>query len=80
MSGELARLAERFGLGLVVVFGSAARGEPAARDLDIAVGSRRGRLDAAAVVVALMDLTGTEAVDGYRRYVAQAATFAERPD
>jgi predicted nucleotidyltransferase len=41
-SGELADLAERLGLGLIVAFGSAARGESTARDLDIAVGSRSG--------------------------------------
>ena len=62
-SGELAALAERHGLSLVVVFGSAARGEPTARDLDVAVGSRLADLDAVRLVMELMDLTGSDAVD-----------------
>jgi predicted nucleotidyltransferase len=63
-SGELARLAERLSLALVVVFGSAARGEAAPRDLDVAVSSRPGtRLDILDVVNALIDLTGFDDVD-----------------
>lgn len=63
-SGELARLADELGLALVVVFGSAERGEPAARDLDVAVGARSGtRLDLVAVVNALIDLTGFDRID-----------------
>jgi predicted nucleotidyltransferase len=62
-SGVLAELAERLGLGLVVAFGSAARGEATARDLDIAVASRSGDLHPTHVVLALMDLTGTDDVD-----------------
>lgn len=63
IDGELAELALQHELSLVVVFGSAARGEPAPRDLDVAVMSRTGRLNPVAVVVALMELTGTDCVD-----------------
>ncbi|MEU6858035.1 nucleotidyltransferase domain-containing protein [Glycomyces sp. NPDC046736] len=42
-SGALEALADRFGLDLVVVFGSTAKGAPQPRDLDIAVSSRGGR-------------------------------------
>ena len=63
-TGELARLADRLSLGLVVVFGSTARGAPAPRDLDVAVSSRPGtRLDILDVVNALLDLTGFDGVD-----------------
>ena len=62
-SGELAVLAEGLSVGLVVAFGSAARGDSTARDLDIAVASRSGDLDPTVVVLALMDLTGTDDVD-----------------
>lgn len=63
-SGELAHLADRLSLGLIVVFGSVARGEPAPRDLDVAVSSRPGtRLDILDVVNALLDLTGCDDVD-----------------
>lgn len=63
-TGELARLADRLSLGLVVVFGSVARGEPAPRDLDVAVASRPGtRLDILDVVNALLALTGFDDVD-----------------
>jgi predicted nucleotidyltransferase len=62
-SGELARFADRHGLSLIVVFGSAARGEPLARDLDVAVGSRTGDLDPVRVITGLMDLSGTDKVD-----------------
>lgn len=63
-SGELGRLADELGLALVVVFGSAERGAPDARDLDVAVAGRPGiRPDPLAVVNALMDLTGFDGVD-----------------
>ncbi|THV40944.1 nucleotidyltransferase family protein [Glycomyces buryatensis] len=42
-SGELAALCERYGLDLLVVFGSTAKGKAEPRDLDIAVSTRRGR-------------------------------------
>lgn len=45
-SGELGGLAERHGLRLVVVFGSAGRGDADARDLDVAVAARDERIDA----------------------------------
>ena len=41
--GELAALCERYGLDLLVVFGSTAKGKPDPRDLDIAVSTVRGR-------------------------------------
>lgn len=62
--GRLAALAEIHGLSLVVLFGSASRGEPAARDIDIAIGSRtRTGLDAITVICALMDLLDCDRVD-----------------
>lgn len=63
-SGELDELCERHHLRVVTVFGSAARGAPGARDLDIAVltGSEGG-LDLVALVNELVDLTGVDAVD-----------------
>jgi hypothetical protein len=46
------------------MFGSASRGQPDARDLDIAVGSHtRTGLDAVAVICALMDLVDSDHVD-----------------
>ncbi|WP_199036416.1 nucleotidyltransferase family protein [Glycomyces salinus] len=42
-SGRLEALCDRFGLDLVVVFGSTAKGAASPRDLDIAVSTRRGR-------------------------------------
>jgi predicted nucleotidyltransferase len=63
-SGELGRLADDLGLALIVVFGSAARSEPDARDLDVAVAARPGsRVDPLAVVNALVDLTRFDGVD-----------------
>ena len=63
-SGELARLADRLSLGLIVVFGSVARGDPSADDLDVAVSSRPGtRLDILDVVNALLELTRFDDVD-----------------
>lgn len=64
IDGRLAALAEVHGLSLVVLFGSASRGQPDARDLDIAVGSRaRTGLDVVEVICALMDLVGSDRVD-----------------
>lgn len=57
VDGRLEALAEAHDLSLVVRFGSASRGQPDARDLDVAVGSRtRTGLDVVAVICALMDL------------------------
>lgn len=50
-SGELPALCDRFGLDLVVVFGSTVKGKARPRDLDIAVSTRRGRAR-----LALLDL------------------------
>ncbi len=64
VDGRLEALAERHDLALVVMFGSASRGQPDARDLDVAVGSRaRTGLDVIAVICALMDLVGSDRVD-----------------
>ena len=63
-SGELGRLACELGLALVVVFGSVVRGEPDARDLDVAVAARPGTsVDPLAVVNALVELTRFDGVD-----------------
>ncbi|WP_433799299.1 hypothetical protein [Actinomycetospora sp. CA-084318] len=63
-SGDLARVADDLGLALVVVFGSAERGDPDAHDLDVAVAARRGtRLDLLAVVDTLTAMTGFDDVD-----------------
>jgi predicted nucleotidyltransferase len=63
-SGDLDAVCLRHGVRVLTVFGSAARGEPAARDLDIAVVSEPGAtLDPVALTVELIDLTGVEAVD-----------------
>lgn len=63
-SGELDALCVRHGVRILTVFGSTARGEPTARDLDVAVVIERGRtLDAVSLVTDLMDLTGVDAVD-----------------
>jgi len=63
-SGELTRLGDDLGLTLVLVFGSAERGEPDARDLDVAVAARPGtRVDALAVVSTLIELTRFDGMD-----------------
>jgi predicted nucleotidyltransferase len=63
-TGELDALCERHGVRVMSVFGSAARGEPAARDLDIAVFSEPGaKFDPVALITDLIDLTGVQAVD-----------------
>ncbi|HEY3894066.1 MAG TPA: nucleotidyltransferase domain-containing protein [Pseudonocardiaceae bacterium] len=64
VDGRLEDLAEAHGLSLIVMFGSAARGQPDARDLDVAVGSRaRSGLDVITVICAFMDLVGSDRVD-----------------
>ena len=64
VDGRLEALAEMHDLSLVVMFGSASRGQPDARDLDVAVGSRaRTGLDVVAVISALMDLVDSDRVD-----------------
>ncbi|MGH3770602.1 MAG: nucleotidyltransferase family protein [Pseudonocardiaceae bacterium] len=64
VDGRLETLADHHGLSLVVLFGSASRDQPDARDLDVAVGSRaRTGLDAVAVICALMDLVDHDRVD-----------------
>jgi predicted nucleotidyltransferase len=63
-SGELDALCARHGVRVLTVFGSAARGEPAARDLDVAVLSEPGApFDPVALVADLVDLTGVQEVD-----------------
>ncbi len=64
VDGRLEALADAHRLSLVVLFGGESRGQPDARDLDIAVGARaRTGLDVVAVICALMDLAGTDRVD-----------------
>lgn len=64
VDGRLEALADVHGLSLVVMFGSASRGQPDARDLDIAVGARaRTGLEVVAVICALMDLVDSDRVD-----------------
>ncbi|MDQ2882032.1 MAG: nucleotidyltransferase domain-containing protein [Actinomycetota bacterium] len=64
VDGRLEDLADLHALSLVVMFGSASRGQPDARDLDIAVGARaRTGLDVLAVICALMDLVDSDRVD-----------------
>lgn len=63
-SGDLDSLCTRYGVRVLTVFGSAARGEPAARDLDVAVVSEPGTaFDVLAVIGALVELTGVEEID-----------------
>ncbi len=64
VDGRLDAVAEVHGLSLVVVFGSASRGQPDARDLDVAIGSRAHTgLDVVAVICALMELVDSDRVD-----------------
>ena len=63
-SGELGALSDRFGLDLVVVFGSTAKGAAAPKDLDIAVATRRGRRPALLELYeAFTELTGPCDID-----------------
>lgn len=60
-SGELDALCERHRIRILTVFGSAARGEPAARDLDIGVMFEPdAEADYWSIIGDLMDLTGTD--------------------
>lgn len=62
--GSLDELCRRHGVRVLTVFGSAARGEPAARDLDIGVLSEPGRrLDTLGLLAELSDLTGVAEID-----------------
>lgn len=57
-SGELDALCERHRIRVLTVFGSAARGEPTARDLDVGVLFEPGtEVDYLAIIGDLMDLT-----------------------
>lgn len=63
-SGELDALCERHCVRVLTVFGSAARSDPGARDLDVAVLSEPDTsLDALALVADLVELTGVEKID-----------------
>jgi predicted nucleotidyltransferase len=58
-SGELDTFCIAHSVRVLTVFGSAGRGEPAARDLDVAVISEPGALfDLVALINDLVDLTG----------------------
>jgi len=59
--GRLDALCQRHGVHLLTVFGSAARDEPSARDLDIAV--LAGAVDPVLLVNDLIELTGVGAID-----------------
>ena len=63
-SGELAALCRRHHIRVLTVFGSAARGEPSARDLDVGVLSDPdSAFDVLGVVNDLLDLTRFTHVD-----------------
>ncbi len=63
-SGELDAFCVARSVRVLTVFGSAARGEPAARDLDVAVISEPGApFDLVVLINDLMALTGVEVVD-----------------
>ncbi len=63
-TGELDAFCARHRVRVLTVFGSAARGEPTARDLDIGLLVEFGhRFDLLAAVNELIELTGTDAVD-----------------
>lgn len=63
-SGELDRIAERLGVRLLGIFGSAARPSPTAQpdDVDVAV-SFRGPPQELALIDALVQLTGFDSID-----------------
>lgn len=64
LSGELDELCARQAVRVLTVFGSAARGEHAARDLDVGVLSEPDMpFDLPALVNDLVELTGVEQVD-----------------
>lgn len=63
-SGELDALCARNGLRVLTVFGSAARADPRARDLDVAVISEPAvPFDPVALITDLVELTGVEDID-----------------
>lgn len=63
-SGELDELCRRHKIEVLTVFGSAARAEPHARDLDVGVLAETGQpFDAGALVADLVDLTGVDRMD-----------------
>ncbi|THV41092.1 nucleotidyltransferase family protein [Glycomyces buryatensis] len=61
--GSLNELCERFGLDLVVVFGSVIRDDAEPRDLDIAVHYRGERPSPVAMVEAFVQLTRFDQID-----------------
>jgi predicted nucleotidyltransferase len=63
-SGVLDELCARHRVLVLTVFGSAARGDRRARDLDVAVITEPGlAFDAVGLVTELVELTGVDAVD-----------------
>ena len=62
-SGELDALCASHHIRVLTVYGSAARGEGVARDLDIGVITEGADLDVVTLTADLMDLTGTDRVD-----------------
>jgi len=63
-SGELDAFCARYGIQILTVFGSAARGELAARDLDVGVMTEPDTpFDAVAAINDLIGLTRTDDVD-----------------
>lgn len=63
-SGELDAFCLRHHVRVLTVFGSAAQGEPQARDLDVGVLTEHDhRMDTAGATFELIELTGTQQVD-----------------
>lgn len=63
-SGELDALCARHGVRVLTIFGSTARGESTARDLDVGVLTEQGtELDAIRLITELTELTGTDRID-----------------
>lgn len=63
-AAELEAVCERHHVRVLTVFGSAARAEPEARDLDVAVLTEAGRsVDLVALIGDLIELSGVDAVD-----------------
>lgn len=63
VDGCLDALCEHHGIAVLTVFGSAARGAPDARDVDIAVAFRRDEPDLLRLIDDLSRLTGSDDVD-----------------
>lgn len=61
--GRLDALAQLYRITVLTVFGSAARHQPSARDLDVAVAFGPGAKDVIALVDELSVLTGSDQVD-----------------